>query len=125
MEACLARRPKPTGYGRGADHRLPQICCQGKRAPAESGGWLNAIMHFMFTVYILQSDKTRKYYIGYTSNIQQRLVYHNAGKNISTKFGAPWQIVYQENYPTKKAAWLREHQIKSYKGGNAFKKLVE
>lgn len=37
----------------------------------------------------------------------------------------PWEIVYKESFQTKKEAWLRERQIKSYKGGVAFKKLIK
>jgi len=78
----------------------------------------------MFTVYILQSEKNGRYYVGYTSDLLKRLRYHNSGKNKSTKNGIPWRIVMQENYGLKREAWLREHQIKRYKGGQAFKKLV-
>ncbi len=79
----------------------------------------------MFTVYILQSEKNGKYYIGYTADLEKRIYYHNSGKNISTKNGIPWKLVRQENFETKKEAWLREHQIKKYKGGEAFKKLIK
>jgi len=78
----------------------------------------------MYIVYILQSSKNERYYIGYTSDILQRLTYHNSGKNKSTKPGIPWSIVFQEQCQTKKEAWIRERQIKSYKGGEAFKKLI-
>ena len=78
----------------------------------------------MFYVYILKSQKTGKYYIGYTSDLEKRLRYHNAGKNRSTIGGAPWKVVRQEKYETKGRAWLRERQVKSYKGGEAFQKLV-
>jgi len=78
----------------------------------------------MYTVYILKSQKSGKYYIGYTSDINQRIKYHNSGKNISTKKGIPWAIIYTEQFKDKKSAWLRERQIKKYKGGEAFKKLI-
>ena len=78
----------------------------------------------MFTVYILQSKKNNKYYIGYTTDIQNRLRQHNSGSNKSTKSGIPWKLVKQENFKTKREAWLRERQIKRYKGGEAFKNLI-
>ena len=37
----------------------------------------------------------------------------------------PWKIVYTETFKTKSEAYKRELQIKSYKGGNAFKKLIK
>jgi len=79
----------------------------------------------MYYVYILKSESNGKYYIGYTSNLNQRISNHNSGKNVSTKPGIPWKIMYSEKFEDKKLAWLRERQIKSYKGGEAFKKLVK
>jgi putative endonuclease len=79
----------------------------------------------MFTVYIIKSEKSGKYYIGVTSNLIQRLRHHNSGANKSTKNRGPWILVFQEIFDDTKSAWLRERQIKSYKGGEAFKKLFE
>jgi len=78
----------------------------------------------MFTVYILKSERTGKHYIGYASDMEDRLRKHNNGSNKSTRSGVPWRVVYKELYRSKKEAWLREKQIKSYKGGEAFKRLV-
>ena len=79
----------------------------------------------MYSVYILKSKLNGRYYVGYTSDLQQRIKYHNNGKNISTKKYVPWEIAYSEPFETKKEAWLRERQIKSYKSGVAFKKLIK
>ncbi|OGG47472.1 endonuclease [Candidatus Kaiserbacteria bacterium RIFCSPHIGHO2_01_FULL_49_13] len=78
----------------------------------------------MFKVYILKSDVRDRYYIGYTNNLVRRLLKHNAGSNHSTRPYRPWKVVYSETLPDKRSAWLREQQIKSYKGGEAFKKLL-
>jgi len=75
-------------------------------------------------VYILQSLKDNNYYVGYTTNLQNRLNYHNAGKQRSTKSRIPFKLVYFEEFQLKRSALLREKEIKSYKGGNAFKKLI-
>jgi putative endonuclease len=79
----------------------------------------------MYTVYILESEKNGRYYIGYTSDLEKREKDHNSGKNVSTKYGIPWIVVYSEKFEDKKSAWLRERQIKSFKHGEAFKKLIE
>jgi len=79
----------------------------------------------MYFVYIIQSEKNGRYYVGYTSCFENRLLKHNSGGNISTKANRPWKLVYKEEYDNKKDAWLRERQIKSYKGGVAFQKIVE
>ncbi|MFH0773238.1 MAG: GIY-YIG nuclease family protein [bacterium] len=78
----------------------------------------------MFYTYIIQSEKTKKYYVGYSSNINQRLKKHNNGSNKSTKYGIPWKLMYKEEFSKKEDAWKREQQIKRYKGGNAFKMLI-
>ncbi len=79
----------------------------------------------MYFVYILKSLKDQKYYIGSTTGIASRLAYHNAGKQRSTKNRKPFILIYTEEYPSKSEAEKRERQIKSYKGGIAFKKLIE
>lgn len=78
----------------------------------------------MFYVYVIQSEKDSRYYIGYTSNIEARLIFHNEGKNKSTKYRRPFKLIYSEEMLDKKEAMAREKRIKSYKGGEAFKKLI-
>ena len=78
----------------------------------------------MFKVYILQSLKNRRYYVGHTVNMMERLKKHNAGSVKSTKYGKPWKIIYTEDYSTKSEAATREVEIKKYKGGILFKKLL-
>ncbi|MFH0779431.1 MAG: GIY-YIG nuclease family protein [Parcubacteria group bacterium] len=78
----------------------------------------------MYTTYILKSQKNKKHYIGHTEDLEERLRRHNAGFVKSTKNGIPWEVIYTENYPTKSLAYKRELEIKSYKGGIKFKKLL-
>ncbi len=78
----------------------------------------------MYTVYILQSQKTGRYYIGQSENIVGRLVLHNAGRVRTTSSGIPWRLVQSEQYQTRSDAMKREREIKLYKGGVLFKKLL-
>ncbi|MFH1667528.1 MAG: GIY-YIG nuclease family protein [Candidatus Komeilibacteria bacterium] len=78
----------------------------------------------MFITYILQSQKTQRYYIGCTKDLNKRLIRHNLGQVKSTKHGIPWIIVYQEKLNTLGVARKRENEIKKYKGGILFKKLI-
>ena len=78
-----------------------------------------------YSAYILQSGTTGKYYIGYSAIVHKRLKEHNRGRVRSTKAGIPWMLVYTEKYPSRQAAYRREMQIKRYKGGEAFYKLIE
>ena len=75
-------------------------------------------------VYILQSLKDGKYYIGETTNVEERLLFHNSGKQRSTKNRIPFRIIWVEEYPNRIVALKREKQIKAWKGGEAFRKLV-
>ncbi len=77
-----------------------------------------------YYVYILESLKDGRYYIGSTSDVGKRLNFHNAGKQRSTKNRTPFKLVYTEELPDKPSALQREKQIKSYKGGNAFRRLI-
>ena len=78
----------------------------------------------MFIVYILQNEITKRYYIGSTNNIKRRIEEHNRGQTSSTRQRGKWKLVYYEEYKTNVESKRRERLIKSYKGGNAFKRLV-
>ena len=82
-------------------------------------------MHY---VYVLQSSKDNRHYIGNignTGNLKKRLDEHNRNVMRSTKHRGPWQIIHREEFEDKTEALRREHYIKSLKGGNAFKKLLK
>ena len=78
----------------------------------------------MFAVYILRNSLSGRYYIGSTNNTDRRLPEHNRGQTRSTRQKGEWILVYKEVYNTSIEAKYREKQIKSYKGGNAFKRLL-
>ncbi|HBT81141.1 endonuclease [Candidatus Giovannonibacteria bacterium RIFCSPHIGHO2_01_FULL_48_47] len=78
----------------------------------------------MYEVYILKSINFQRHYIGYTGNLDKRLRSHNAGKVRSTKAYRQWQLIYKEFMTDKTSARKREIEIKSYKSGEAFKKLI-
>ncbi|MDQ5970604.1 MAG: putative endonuclease [Patescibacteria group bacterium] len=78
----------------------------------------------MFVVYILYSSILNRYYVGHTENLKNRLTLHNAGKVRSTKRGVPWVVKYIEKFDNRNDAYRRELQIKRYKSGRAFTKLI-
>ncbi len=71
----------------------------------------------MYTVYVLYSESYDKIYIGYTSNLEQRLLSHNhlAKKGYTVRF-RPWTLVISENFATKTEALKRERSLKSAGG---------
>ena len=62
----------------------------------------------MCTVYILYSNTSSRYYVGQTSDIDQRLERHNQGRVKSTKYGIPWEIVLQLDVSTRSEAMILE-----------------
>ncbi|MFH1643825.1 MAG: GIY-YIG nuclease family protein [bacterium] len=48
----------------------------------------------MFYVYLLKSIRTsNKTYIGYTTNLKERVKKHNEGGSIYTKNDHPWELI--------------------------------
>lgn len=75
----------------------------------------------MFYTYVLKSKKSDKLYIGYTSNLAQRLEEHNQGLNLSTKAYIPWENVYYEACLNENDAKRREEYLKTTQGGRMLK----
>ena len=82
-----------------------------------------------YVVYILQSESTGRYYIGYTDNMERRLRQHNDPGYQSTKttkrFPGPWNVVYSEMFDSRSEAMIREKQLKSWKSRVRVAQLVE
>jgi len=75
----------------------------------------------MYYLYILQSKKDQRYYIGVTNNIKRRFKEHNSGFVRSTAPYAPWEIKRIEEYPNIRLAYQREKFIKTKHS----KKIIE
>ena len=78
----------------------------------------------MYTVYILYSPRTDKYYVGYTNNLERRFSEHNRKKGKFTDAGIPWEIVHTESFNSKKEAQAREAYIKCQKSKHYIKSLT-
>ena len=62
-------------------------------------------------IYVLElKDNTT--YIGYSANLEKRLIDHNSGKTKSIKNKLPAKLVYYEVYSNKTVALKRENQLK-------------
>ncbi|MEK7064741.1 MAG: GIY-YIG nuclease family protein [Patescibacteria group bacterium] len=68
-------------------------------------------MHY---VYILKSLIDERVYVGFSSDLRERLIRHNTGKVKSTKAYRPWRLVYYEAYANKLDATMREKQLKMH-----------
>ncbi len=67
----------------------------------------------MFFIYVLQSQKTHRYYVGQTEDIPARLLRHNSGMMKSTKHGVPWKLLVSLPCSTRSEAMQLEKKIKS------------
>ena len=79
-------------------------------------------MHY--TVYIIYSEKSDKYYTGSCEDLSIRIAQHNAGRNKSTKPGIPWIIKHTEVFNSLKEARAREAQIKKMKSRKYIESLI-
>lgn len=76
-------------------------------------------------VYVLQSKKTKVWYIGSTKDVQKRILSHNAKKNVATKYAIPWRIIYCEIGLNKDDARAREKYLKSGMGRRYLKNRLK
>ena len=79
----------------------------------------------MFYTYVLYSQEYNKTYVGYTSNLEDRLLAHNHPHNNGwTKSFIPWKILFYETFDTKQEAMKREKELKSGKGRDFIANLL-
>ena len=71
-------------------------------------------MHYY--IYVLLSIKDKRFYIGFTLNLKNRLSEHAKGKVKSTKNRRPLKLVHYEYFIDKADAKRREIFLKGGKG---------
>lgn len=76
-------------------------------------------------VYVLQSLKDKNLYIGYTSNLNQRLTSHIKGHSLATSPRRPFELVFCEYYKNISDALDREKYFKTTKGKRALKIMLK
>jgi putative endonuclease len=71
----------------------------------------------MFYVYVIRSlSHAKRYYIGFTENIDQRVKEHNEGKSLHTAKYGPWELAVYLAVPSKTKALDLERYLKSGSG---------
>ena len=78
----------------------------------------------IYTVYILFSRDFDKHYTGFTSNMEQRILSHNALGNDWTAKYRPWTLLYTKVFNEKIEAMNYEKWLKSGVG-RAFVKTLK
>jgi putative endonuclease len=78
----------------------------------------------MYLTYILFSKSLNKYYIGSTSDIQERIRKHNSNHKGFTGKTNDWELVYTEKFDSIQKARFIEKQIKNWKSRIMIEKLI-
>ena len=71
---------------------------------------------YYFT-YMIKSitPGTKKTYVGYTNNIQNRIIKHNSNKGAKSTKGYKWLLIYSKKFKTKNEAMSYEYKLKNNK----------
>lgn len=78
----------------------------------------------MFYTYVLFSEKDRKQYIGYTSNLRKRIKEHFSGASFATKSRLPLKLIFYEAFLDQKDALRREKYFKTNPGKRSLKLML-
>ena len=79
----------------------------------QAQGLLSLRFNMTWYTYILLCDE-KIFYVGLTSNLENRLESHLNKYNIGTKKFSHIELVYSEQYPSRKLAENREIQLKKW-----------
>ena len=75
-------------------------------------------------VYILQSEKNGRFYVGSTTDLNERIKKHSGGSVLSTKAYRPWKIVFRQEFESYSDARKAEIRVKKYKRRDYIIKLI-
>jgi putative endonuclease len=78
----------------------------------------------MFYTYVLKSEKDGELYIGFSSNLKNRVREHNKGLVEITKNRRPLKLVYYEACVNEKKAIEREKSLKTGFGRSYLKRRI-
>ena len=68
----------------------------------------------IYYVYLIITKKFNKYrsYVGYTNNINKRILLHNSSKGAKFTRGNKWKLIYVKKYYEKSTAMQEEYKLK-------------
>ena len=81
-------------------------------------------MPLPYCVYVLISLTDHQLYIGYTTNLEKRIINHNQGGTISTSVRRPLELIFCEYYLSKADATRRESYFKTTAGKKTLKLML-
>jgi len=78
-----------------------------------------------YSLYILRSVPTGRFYVGSSDNPVRRLEFHNSVERGFTSRYRPWKIVFAKEFETKADAAAAERRVKSWKSRKMINRLVQ
>jgi len=78
-----------------------------------------------YYVYVLFSEKDKKFYIGSTGDLKKRFSNHVKGEVVSTKYRGPFLLIHYEYFLSKKDALARERYFKSGYGHEQLESILK
>ncbi len=78
----------------------------------------------MHHVYVLRSEKDKKLYMGYTTNLHQRMDAHKNGSVFSTRKRRPLHLIFIETFVSKHDALRRERYLKTNEGKKMLRRIL-
>ena len=75
-------------------------------------------------VYILQSLKNQRFYIGSTNDLERRFIEHNLGKTKYTSLNKPFKMVFSQEYENLEMARKVEFKLKSFKSRKILEEII-
>ena len=79
----------------------------------------------MYYVYVLQSEKDGNFYVGYSTDLEKRVKFHEGGRVKSTEKRRPLKLIYYEVCVNQEDAVEREKYLKSAYGKKYIKNRLK
>jgi len=70
------------------------------------------MIYFVYLIISIKNDKSITY-VGYTNNVDKRLLLHNTSKGAKFTKGRKWSLIYKKCYKTKSLAMKNEYLLKN------------
>ncbi len=86
---------------------------------------MSQMKKLQYCVYVLLSLKDGMFYIGYTTNLHERLTSHITGNSKATELRRPFRLLFCEYYLSKHDATRREKYFKTTIGKRALRIMLK
>jgi len=80
---------------------------------------------FMSYIYILESLRDGRFYVGSTTDLDRRVAHHKGGHTYSTKRFGALKLVFSQKFDSLKEVRYLESKLKKMKRKDYLKKIIE